>query len=373
MSSALLLPSDAMKPRSRNRFLLRCQRYRRPGLACVAAIFLCGSIVMAAPQTEQQNEQSNQVASENPILYCTAADAPSKDLFYGEGGRDDAPPQLFTFDKEDLSGTNPKFDLRDDHGNKWRVKLGAEARPETVATRLLWAAGYFSNEEYFLPKIRVKDMPPVSKKRRKLVRGLIDSDGTMYNVELKRYPKGEKKIGTWKWRENPFSGTRELNGLRVMMALLNNWDVKDVNTAIYREDAACGSSGDPLVYMVSDMGATFGTAGEAKHDTVGKGNLRSYKRSKFIRKVTPTYVDFDSPARMTLWGLVNPVDFLYRWHLRWIGKKVPRADAKWMGQILSHLSRGQIRDAFRAAGYSPAQVDGFANIVSHRIAALNQL
>ena len=373
MSSALLLFSATAKPRNYNLPLPYSHRHRRRGLACAAAIFLCSSIAVAAPRTEQQNEQSNQVVGEKPILYCTAADAHSKNLFYGEGGKEGTPPQLFTFEKEDLSGTNPKFDLRDDDGNKWRVKLGAEARPETVATRLLWAAGYFSNEEYFLPKIRVKNMPPVSKKRRKLIRGLIDSDGTMYNVELKRYPKGEKKIGTWKWRENPFRGTREFNGLRVMMALLNNWDVKDVNTGIYREDSACGSSADPLIYMVSDMGATFGTSGEAKHDTVGKGNLRSYRRSKFIRKVTPTYVDFDSPARMTLFGLIDPFDFLYRWRLRWIGKRVPRADAKWMGQILSRLSKDQIRDAFRAAGYSPAQVEGFTDIVSQRIAALNQL
>lgn len=370
MSSALLLFSLTATPRNCNLVLPRC---RRRALVCVATIFLCGSIVMAAPQTKEQSGQSTDAVDGKPILYCATGDAHSKDLYYGEGGKDATPPQLFTFDKEDLSGTNPKFDLRDEHGDKWRAKLGAEARPETVATRLLWAAGYFSNEEYFLPKIRVKNMPPVSNKRRKLVRGLIDSDGTMYNVELKRYPKGEKKIGTWKWRENPFRGTREFNGLRVMMALLNNWDVKDVNTGIYQEDAACGSSADPLVYMVSDMGATFGTSGEAKHDTVGKGNLRSYRRSKFIRKVTPTYVDFDSPARMTLFGLIDPSDFLYRWRLRWIGKRVPRADAKWMGQILSRLSKDQIRDAFRAAGYSPAQVDGFTDIVSQRIAALNQL
>ena len=35
---------------------------------------------------------------------------------------------------------------------KWRVKLGVEARPETVASRLVWAVGYYANEDYFLPE-----------------------------------------------------------------------------------------------------------------------------------------------------------------------------------------------------------------------------
>ena len=58
---------------------------------------------------------------------------------------------------------------------------------------------------------------------------LVGPDGTMHNVRLKRYLKDEKKVGEWKWRDNPFTRQRELNGLRVMMALMNNWDLKDEN------------------------------------------------------------------------------------------------------------------------------------------------
>ena len=38
---------------------------------------------------------------------------------------------------------------------KWKIKLGDEARPETVATRFLWAAGYFADEDYYLRDLRV--------------------------------------------------------------------------------------------------------------------------------------------------------------------------------------------------------------------------
>jgi hypothetical protein len=41
-----------------------------------------------------------------------------------------------------------------------------------------------------------------------------------------------------------------------------------------------------------------------------------------------------------------------------------------MGDLLAHLSPQQIRDAFRAAGYSSGQVEGFGEIVEKRIAEL---
>jgi hypothetical protein len=57
----------------------------------------------------------------------------------------------------------------------------------------------------------------------------------------------------------------------------------------------------------------------------------------------------------------------------WIGKNIPRADARWMGDLLGQLSPSQIRDAFRAAGYTPEQIDGFTAVVQKRIAALRAL
>src|SRR4029077_11382232 len=120
-------------------------------------------------------------------------DIASRNLYYGPGGEQDAPHTVFTFEKEDLNGSNPKFDVRDENGVKWKVKLGEEARPETVASRLVWAAGYFTNEDYFLPSLKVEGMP------NRLHRGqkLLAPDGTFHNVRLKRYLSDEKKIGEW--------------------------------------------------------------------------------------------------------------------------------------------------------------------------------
>jgi hypothetical protein len=56
-----------------------------------------------------------------------------------------------------------------------------------------------------------------------------------------------------------------------------------------------------------------------------------------------------------------------------VAKKIPRADAKWLGQMLGQLSPEQIHDCFRAAGYSPDEVEGYSKIVQQRIADLNAL
>jgi hypothetical protein len=81
----------------------------------------------------------------------------------------------------------------------------------------------------------------------------------MQNVRLKRYLDGEEKIGNWQWHKNPISGTREINGLRVMMAVINNSDLKDENNSIYEEKDGEGER--VLRYRVSDVGGSFGTTG----------------------------------------------------------------------------------------------------------------
>src|SRR5437667_8543637 len=83
----------------------------------------------------------------------------SRDLCCGPGGNEHQPVLPFEFLAEDLKGTSPKFEVRDGDGKKWTAKLGLEARPETAATRLLWAIGYSANEDYFYSDLPVRNMP----------------------------------------------------------------------------------------------------------------------------------------------------------------------------------------------------------------------
>lgn len=307
-----------------------------------------------------------------PLLWADPQDISSRNLFYGPGGMDDQPPEgKYTFIEEDLNGTNPKIVVKDQNGVKWTVKLGAEAKPEIAATRLTWGIGYFANEDYFLHDLKVDGLPA------HLQRGqsMIAADGAMHDVRLKRHLPDEKKVANWEWRGNQFSGTRELNGLRVLMAVINNWDLTDENNGIFVEKTqdSAGTKSAEQIYMVSDLGSTFGRGRETWPLRIGRGDLHAYRHSKFITKMTPEYVDFFVPTRPSWFYLFMPPEFVSKLHLRWIGRRVPRSDAKWLGQQLGRLSPDQIRDAFRAAGYSPAEVEEFAGAIRLRISALEEL
>jgi hypothetical protein len=298
-------------------------------------------------------------------LWVEPTDIATRDLLYGSGGKKHAPNPngVYTFDKEDMDGTNPKFDVTDQDGTKWKVKLGTEAKPEVAATRLVWAAGYTTNEDYFLQKIVVTGLP----KHLKRGQSFKQPDGSFLNVRLKRHEKHEDKAGQWKWNDNPFNNTRELFGLRVMMALVNNWDLKNDNNAVY-------DTGDGKIFMVKDLGASFGTTHESWTLARSKGNLIQYERSKFITHTTPGYVSFGTPgAPVITFMIYNPSVYFSRLHMESLGRWIPKEGVKWLGDELSKLSPDQVRDAFRAAGYTPEQVDAFAAVVQRRIAALKDL
>ena len=302
--------------------------------------------------------------SKTAVLWREPTDIQSRNLFYGPGGEEHQPVGPFKFVEEDLNGSNPKFVVRDANKVKWTVKLGNEARPETVATRLVWSVGYFANEDYFLRDIKIEDMPAHVKRGA----ALIGPGGTIHSVRLKRHLEDEKKIANWRWRDDSVAGPRELNGLKVMMALINNWDLKDENNELYG-----GKNPDDQVYLVSDLGASFGTTGETFPFSHSKDNLHGYVHSKFISKISAEYVDFGTPSRPAMIYAMFPPRFIRRVELDGIVHHIPRGDAQWIGHVLSNLSADQIRDAFRAAGYDQKQIDAYCKVVQDRIAALNRL
>jgi len=352
-------------------------------LSLAFAVAVCAGDV---PTKKRHNAAlGNAESAQSGVLWLAPVDLESRNLFWGSGGESRAPHGTrFTFDKEDMSGSNPKLDVRADDQVKWKLKLGSEARPETAAARFVWAIGYFTTDNYLVPELRVDELP------QHLHRGqnLVGPGGVLHDARLKRNPEGYEKAGTWKWKEDPFTETREYNGLRVLMALMNNWDLKDENNEVLeRKKKNKDKESDPdhpdpdtpaasrpeRLFIVSDLGASFGTAGIGRQHNLRKGNLEFYKRSKFVVKATPEYVDFATPARPGMILLFNPQVYFMRVHLEWIGHHIPRADARWAGELLGRLSDAQIRDAFRAAGFSSEEIDGFTTIVEARINLLKNL
>ncbi|MGE5321745.1 MAG: hypothetical protein ACM3SW_02710 [Actinomycetota bacterium] len=293
------------------------------------------AVLSGTPLSAKAKKEKPRVGSAPAVLWREPVDIATRNLFYGQGGKEHEPQGKLVYEKENLQGVNPKFDVRDSAGVKWGVKLGDEARPEVAAGRLVWAVGYFTDEYYYLPEINFT-RPPALHRGTEMIK-----NGKVVGVRLKRYNKRDHKIGYWSWNHNPFAGSKELNGLRIMMELICNTDLKPEHLVIYDVNHV------EQRYYIKDLGGSFGKAGLGFTRT--KGVLRDYQQRPLIRRVSGNYVDF------------------------WYFKHIPKADARWIGGWLSRLSDEQIKDAFRAGGFSPSEVNGFAAKVRKKINELNKL
>ena len=270
------------------------------------------------------------------VIWREPTDISSRDLFYGPGGPDRLPMGKLKFIKEDTNGVNPKFNALDEKGVKWGVKFGDEAKPETAATRLVWAVGYFTNEDYYLADLEVGQLWQKMTRGQNLVRG-----EKLEGARFKRHNTGERAIADWSWDKNPFVGTRELDGLKIMMEIICNVDLKSSNQHVYTTP-----EGEQR-YIAADLGSSFGKAGKTRFYT--KGKLKDFQSLPLIKSAGPDYIDF------------------------WRFSHIPRAHAKWIAGYLAQLSDRQISDAFRAAKFSPDEVEGFTKKVREKINELQQL
>jgi hypothetical protein len=356
--------------------MLACFLKPRPYL--VATVLLLSAVPIASARDHSKAKEKFAA-----VLWKDPGNIRARNLFWGIGGEKNQPQLPVEFISDEKHGSSPKFDVHDAEGKKWTAKIGLEAKPETAASRLLWAIGYGANENYFFNDLQVANMPATIRKGR----GFLGRGGDVPNVRLQRHAPGEKKIGNWSWQHNPFYGTREFNGLRVMMGLIANWDLKDDNNAIFEQEkpgkddrkknSAAGKSGPPELelYEVSDVGTAFGTPGKRYSDRQSKGNLGAFRRTALIAHVHKDYIDLNFPKRPPLQSLFE-FDWAFFFHqvgIGWIGKHIPRSDAKWVGSLLAQLSPDQIRDAFRAAGYSPEETQAYTDAVLARIKELNAL
>jgi ribosomal protein S24E len=280
---------------------------------------------------DAKSKKPKEVPHGTPVLWRIPADISSRNLYLGPGGARMRPDvRRIKFIKEEKGGYSKKFRIRDAAGREWVAKVGKEAQSETAAVRLLWAVGYETEINYLVPRLT------------------IPGKGEFENVRLEARPNSEKRLDEWKWKENPFVGRREFQGLKVMMLLLSNWDIKDTNNKIIAVKDT-----NKLRYIISDLGATFGKTGSLPffwRITRSRNNPEDYEEASFVEGVDDNYVDFH-------YGGKN----------RQIFDDITVAQAKWMGNWLSRLSRAQIRDAFRAANYTPDEESILTDAVLDRI------
>jgi hypothetical protein len=319
----------------------------RTNLTLLFSILLLLSVSFGAIAQDKDDDKGKKAKKEMPagtaVLWTEPTDIGSRNLLIGPGGEAMRPDvSRVTFIKEEKGGYSKKYRVKDAKGRVWVAKIGKEAQSETAAVRLVWAAGYVTEVNYLVPSIT------------------IDGKGTFENVRLEARPENVERFDEWMWTSNPFAGKRELQGLKVLMALMENWDLKDENNKII---AVQRGGRTELHYIVSDLGTTFGKTGGQN------GPVAFFKKVKGSRNEPGDYVN-DKFINGVNGNIV---------HLDYDGKNgemmrdVTVEDARWVGGLLSRLSDAQIQDAFRAANYTPDQVRMLSDAVRKRINELVKL
>ena len=283
-------------------------------------------ISLAVVSAQAQKQGTGKAVLWEPV------DASTLDLYAGPGGEAMRPNlSRIQFLEEETGGHNKKYRVKDGSGRTWVVKLGIEAKPETAAVRLLYGLGYKTEINYFVPKVT------------------IPGKGTFEDVRFEARPDNVKRLDEWKWKANPFVGTKELQGLKMMMVFMNNWDVLDLQNKVLQV-------GDQQHYIVSDLGRTFGRLGNNNLPLIYRMGRRTgspghYTETDFIDKVDE-----------------GEVKLAYKGKNRALfDEGFTVEDAAWLADRFQSLSDKQIADAFRAANYSPEEIDVFVEAVRRRI------
>jgi hypothetical protein len=319
----------------------------------IFSLFVIAAIASSTGHATQKKKGASQASV--PVIWADPGAVEKLDFAGGPGGREGMPKPPFIFIEEILSGSNPKVRVRDFNDVTWTVKFGPEAKAETFATRIAWAAGYFVEPNYFIPSGRIENLKKLTRAKMYLK---ADGSFTDARFEMKR-GKGVKKLADeegWSWIKNSFSGTRELNGLKVVIMLTSNWDNKDSrdlkrgsNTAIFR--VKTGGNGMEDRYMVIDWGGSMGKwggyTGRSKWDCQG---FRSQTR-EFIKGVKGDFVVFGYSGQHT-------DDFK---------NEIQVSDLKWLLQYSGRITDEQLRAGLRASGASADEIECFTQSIRERI------
>jgi hypothetical protein len=306
------------------------------------AAFLGLSLITGSAQEKSTSDKPAQdkpaaekAADENVrTVLWESVDIPQRDVYWGAGGKAMFPQiETATYVAPHAGGNNHKHRIKDANGVEWIVKIADEAQPEVAATRLLWALGYKTEIDYIVPQFSMTKVGPAR----------------YNNVRIEARPDKVKRLDRWSWTSNPFVDTREFNGLKILMAMINNWDLKDENTVIL-------SNGVDHYYVVSDLGSSFGKL--AKQSDVRSGRTvnkpEHYAQSNFVKAVADGKLEFDYVAK---------ADHLI--------KGIPVEHGRWLADLLLQLSDKQIGDAFRAANYSRKDAELLTAAFKARIEQLN--
>jgi hypothetical protein len=275
------------------------------------------------------------------VLWRDPGPIESLDLAGGPGGPAKAPQAPFTFVQEEMGGTSPKVVVRDGRGATWIVKFGEEVKAETFASRIVWAAGYYADPDYFVRDGRIEGVGGLSRA------AAFIRDGSFQNARFELRHSSPVQGGQWGFDTRALKGTKELAGMKVLFILLSNWDAKPENLSIIESNGT-------QMYAVTDWGATMGRAS----DVTGRSKWDCAK--------------YMADSEYLLDGVDNGF-VVFRFdgkHSHEILQGIRVEDVRWLMGRLGKLTDVQVGAALTASGATAEEVTCFGKAFRTRLGQL---
>lgn len=300
------------------------------------------------------------LAAVRHVLWRDPGAVETLDIGGGPGGAAGRPTAPFTFFEEHHGGSQPCVSVRDARGRRWRVKWGEEVRSENFAVRLAWACGYFAEVTYFVPEGRIDAAADLQRARSR-----IDEAGRFVEARFELDDPAVKKLFEehgWAWNDNPFVGSRELHGLKVIVMLLSNWDTKDrrdvargSNTAIFEHTMSGGTR--EARYLITDWGGSMGRWG-SNMVTRGRWDPAGFEDQtpQFVTSAEEGIVKFGYTGQRT----------------EDVAAGIRVDDVAWLCGYLGRITDAQLGDAIRASGGSDEEAARFGAAIRQRIEQLQR-
>lgn len=296
--------------------------------------------------------------SSRALIWRASGDPSPESVAAGPGGKEGAPAPPFRFVEEHNTGSQPCVSVRDAKSRVWRVKWGQEVHTEVFGTRLAWALGYFAEPSYFIASGQIAGAKDLQR-----AKACIDERESFTEARFELDEDGVTKhfdAHGWAWHDNPFIGSPELSGLKILMMLLSNWDNKDVrdvargsNTAIFecRTDDTIEAR-----YLIIDWGAALGAWGNNILQR-GRWDPEAFagQTPQFITGIDGELVQFGYQGQRTS-DLVG---------------NITREDVRWFDRIAAAISDEHLRAALRASGASREETDLFTASLRARLTQIH--
>lgn len=285
--------------------------------------------------------------------------ADAADLRFGPGGPDGVPAPPFRFVEEHLTGSQPCVGVRDARERLWRVKWGHEVKPESFAVRVAAACGYFSEVTHYVHSGAITDLKDLARARR-----CIAEDGAFADARFELEDQSVRMLfneHSWSWDDNPFVGTKQLSGLKILTMLLANWDTKDrrdvargSNTAIFEVRSRWGREAR---YLITDWGGAMGRWGSniVSRDRWDPAGFEQ-QTPDFVTGVRDGYVNFGYQGQRTAE----------------IARGITVEHAAWFYRYARRITEPAFRQALVVCGATDAEADIFARALVQRIRQLGE-